>query len=230
MPTTLTPTPLRSGGKWNWIGALSDKAFAALSERCGYVTYEPGTNVYRQGERASALYQVLSGRVLMRTHSASGRELLYVYMDPGDCFGELGLIDGRSCHHDADAGPRTTLLRLGRSEFQELRREHPSLNDALLQLLAKRTRSIYETIEDAFLLDMPHRLARRLRDLFQQQSRQGNDPVLVGSHEELANMIGSSRQSVSTLLKEWEVAGIIELSYGRVTLRSADDLENLIET
>lgn len=221
--------PQRSGGKWNLFATLTDDAIDAISTGGQIQQFEPGNSIYRHGDRSNALYQVMTGRVLMRTYSKDGRELLYVHMEPGDCFGELGLIDNKPRHHDADAGPLTTCLRIDRLVFLQLQRQFPEFQEALLQLLARRTRAIYTTIEDAFLLDVPHRLVRRLYDLFQQRKRAGLDPVVTCSHEDLAKMIGSTRQSVSSILKGWERDGWLEQSYNTITLRSPEQLRSLIK-
>lgn len=161
-------------------------------------------------------YQVLSGRVHMRTYSSAGKELLYVHMEPGDCFGELGLLDGKPCHHDADAEAGTALLFLPAAEFSSLRSRHREIDEQLLQLLARRSRASYETIEGAILQDMPHRLARRLLSLVEEHA--GEEDEIACSHEELAKMIGSSRQSVTATLKGWEREGWLDQAYGKIRL------------
>ncbi len=222
-------SPQRTGGKWNLFASLSDDVINAISTGCRVMEFEQGNCIYRRGDQSNALYQVISGRVLMRTYSSEGKELLYVHLEPGDCFGELGLIDGKPCHHDADAGSTTSCLRIDKLEFQKLQRQYPEFQEALLLFLARRTRAIYATIEDAFLLDVPHRLARRLYGMFQQRQRAGLDPVVTCSHEDLAKMIGSTRQSVSSILKDWERDGWLEQSYNSITLKSLGQFRSLIE-
>ena len=222
-------TPQRSGGKWNLFATLTDELINTIAASCQVQQFGSGACIYRRGDQSTALYQVITGRVLMRTYSSEGKELLYVHMEPGDCFGELGLIDGKPCHHDADAGLATTCLRIDRIAFLKLRQQYPEFQEALLQFLARRTRAIYATIEDAFLLDVPRRLARRLYDMFQQRSRAGLDPVVTCTHEDLAKMIGSTRQSVSSILKDWERDGWLEQSYNTITLGSLEQLRSLVE-
>lgn len=164
----------------------------------------------------------------MRAFSRDGRELLYQYMEPGDCFGELGLIDAEPCHHNADAGPKTRLLKLDRADFIRLRQAHREVNEQLLQLLSKRIRLIYRTFEGALLLDVPRRLARRLLDMSAFQEGAETILELSSSHEELAKMIGSSRQSVSVIIKDWERQGWLEQTYGQIRVLSPAALEGLL--
>jgi CRP-like cAMP-binding protein len=224
------PVSLESGGRWNWLAALPESVRSAWAERCDQVRVAPGESIYRQGDTATAIYQVLEGRVQMRAFSSDGKELLYQHMEPGDCFGELGLIDGEPYHHDASASAAARLLRLGRNEFMELRQAHPEINEQLLQLLAQRIRLIYHTFEGALLLDVPRRLAGRLLDARGPGSDlpEGGSEITC-SHEDLAKMIGSSRQSVSAILKDWERQGWLEQAYGRIRLLSPQDLESLAQ-
>ncbi len=207
---------LRVGGRWNWLSGLPDEAFEALCELGSRRVCDKACSVYRRGDEATAAYQVLSGRVYMRTYSGSGKELLYLHMEPGDCFGELGLLDGKPCHHDADADAGTELLYLPAAAFKALRSRYKEIDDQLLLLLALRSRAAYETIEGAILRDVPHRLARRLLELFA-ESGAGAEQVSC-SHEDLAKMIGSSRQSVTAIIKGWEREGWLQQAYGKIRL------------
>jgi len=225
---------LRSGGEWNWIHGLSEKAFEATN-RCSRVKQlATGETIYRHAQPAEALYQLLSGRVRLYNFSAAGKELLYIYLEPGDCFGELGLIDGRPHHHEATAEGDVSLAVIGKSEMTQLRETFPEINSQLLQLLAKRTRRIYELLEDAFLRDVPRRLAQRIcklgEALQQQQNAAGESLLLHCSHEDLAKMVGSSRQSVTTIMKAWERDGLLRQEYGRLQLLDQAALQQFADS
>lgn len=218
---------LREGGEWNWLAGLSSETFQAVAQCSSNRQVAAGASIYRRGEPTGALYQVLSGRVRIRNFSSGGKELLYSYMEPGDCFGELGLIDGKPRHHEADADQETSLAILRKSDFDRLRNTFPDIDPELLQLLSKRTRRIYDWVEEAFLLDVPRRLARRLCTLGASQHRveEGGGQVLHCSHEDLAKMVGSSRQSVTSILKRWERDGLVRQEYGRLYLLDQSALQ-----
>ena len=214
----------RSEGTWNWLKDLSEETFDALNVACSVITLSRGDFVYRRGEEVTAIYQVVSGRVDFRTFSTAGKEVLYVHLELGDCFGELSLLDGKPAHHDAEADTDTVLMRLSKSDFHRLRQVHPEINEALVLFLARRVRSVYETLDDAFLLDVPHRLAHRLWTLYRVSQRSRADQHIVVSHEDLAKMIGSSRQSVTGILKVWEREGWLVQSYGDIEILRPDKL------
>lgn len=225
-----TTVSLQVMGRWNWLAALPEPVREAVAECSGQVRVASGESIYRQGDKATALYQILEGRVQMRAFSREGRELLYQHMEPGDCFGELGLIDGKPYHHDAHASTASTLLKLDRANFLDLRRAYPEINEQLLQLLAQRTRVIYQTFEGALLLDVPRRLAGRLLELGSPDSGTCTaDLEITCSHEDLAKMIGSSRQSVSTILKDWERQAWLQQAYGRIRVLKPQELAQLVQ-
>ena len=128
---------------------------------------------------------------------------------------------------------RAARLQAGVTEADlrmELRQAHPEINEQLLQLLAQRIRVIYHTFEGALLLDVPRRLAGRLLDARGPASDTTTEVAeITCSHEDLAKMIGSSRQSVSAILKDWERKGWLQQAYGRIRLLSPRDLESLVQ-
>lgn len=187
------PSLSRSGGTWNWLGSVSDAAFNDLNDACRCLHLARGDIVYRRGEVVGAIYQVVSGRVRFSAFSASGKEIRYVHLEQSDCFGELGILDGRPAHHDAEVDGGTVLMCLPATDFHRLRNKYPDINEALVLFLARRVRSVYETIDDAYSRDVPHRLARRLWSLYRTRQRAGHDTNIPVSHEDLAKMIGSSR-------------------------------------
>ncbi len=212
---------IRTGGNWNWLTDLSEPAFAAVEASCTRRSYQDGESVYHRGDASNSLFQVISGRFKIRNYSVEGRELLYTYLEPGDCFGELGVIDGQPRHHDVNAVGNSELAVLAKRRLLDLRKQHNEIDWQLMVMLSRRTRYLYHFYEDAFLCDLRQRLAERLRHIGASalEGADGDEtPALVTSHEDLAKMVGASRQSVTTVLKAWEREGVIRQEYGRIWL------------
>jgi CRP-like cAMP-binding protein len=185
--------------------------------------------VYRRGEKVTAIYQVVSGRVQFSVLTASGKEVLYVPMVKGDCFGELGIFDGKPAHQDGVADIDTVLMRLSVSDLHKLRQAYPEINEALLAFFARRVRSVYEILDDSYLLDVPHRLARRvLLLLHRAQQHDGSAARISVSHDDLAKMVGSTRPNVTAILKTWERNGWIAQTYGSIECLEPDRLAKFI--
>jgi len=218
------PALLRTGGIWNWLKSLSDEAYIALNDACRPLHLPRGEMLYHRGDEVTSIYQIISGRVQFSVFSTTGKEVRYAHMAPGDCFGELSIFGGRPAHHDAEAEVDTLMMKISGKDFHRLRKIFPEINEALLLFLARRVRTVYDTLDDAYLLDMPHRLGRRLWALYRASLRE--DPVgkVTISHEDLAMMIGSSRQSVTGILKGWEREGWLVQTYGHIELLLPDKL------
>ncbi len=219
------PSLLRSGGIWNWIGSISDEAYVALNDACRPLHLPRGEMLYHRGDALSSIYQIVSGQVQFSVFSTTGKEIRYVHMVPGDCFGELSIFGGKPAHHDAEAEVDTLIMKLSGDDFHRLRKVFPEINEALLLFLARRVRTVYDTLDDAYLLDVPHRLGRRLWALYRASLREDPAGKITKSHEDLAMMIGSSRQSVTGILKGWERDGWLAQSYGHIELLLPDKLQ-----
>mgnify|MGYP002633215879 FL=1 len=217
-PHSDEPSLLRTGGVWNWLKSISDEAYIALNDACRPLQLPRGEMLYHRGDEVTSIYQIISGRVQFSVFSSTGKEIRYVHMVPGDCFGELSIFGGRPAHHDAEAEVDTVILKISAQDFHRLRKAFPEINEALLLFLARRVRTVYDTLDDAYLLDMPHRLGRRLWVLYRASLREELAGNITISHEDLAMMIGSSRQSVTGFLKGWEREGWLVQSYGQIEL------------
>ena len=115
-------------------------------------------------------------------------------------------------------------MKLSEQDFHRLRKVFPEINEALLLFLAKRVRTVYYTLDDAYLLEMTHRLGRRLWALYRASFRENPVGKITISYEDLAMMIGSSRQSVTGILKGWEREGWLVQTYGHIELLLPDKL------
>jgi len=217
----------RELGQWNWLSGLPEPVVDELEACCHRLTLPAGESVYHRGKQADCLYQLLKGRLRIRNYSASGRELVFSYFEAGECFGEMGLIDLEPRLHDVEAETEVELAVLPQAAFNRLREQYREIDQQLLLMICRRSRLMSEIYEQAFLLDLPHRLAQRLWDMGV-QSQRGNETakaVLSISHEDLAKIVGGSRQTVSSIIKKWEREGILRQEYGKITLLAPEALK-----
>jgi len=223
---------LTQGSKLNWMVDLPEGIVAAIERSCTHLSLKPGDNVYHRNDSSACLYQVLSGRLRVRNYSNSGKELLVGYLIPGDCFGEMGLIDGLDRVNDIDAEFETTLAMLPGHHFNRLREIHREIDQQLMIMLCRRSRLIFDLHDRSFLMDFPRRLASRLCDLATLQLKQHSSapPELKTSHEDLGKFVGASRQSVSTAIKGWEREGLLQQKYGKILLLKITELKDFSES
>ena len=204
-----------------WFTELPEGAgerMVALSQRREYAD---GQLIHAKGDWPEGLMGVVSGRVRISSVHADGHEAILTYLEPGHWFGEIAMFDGRARTHDAWAEEKCTLLLLPRAEFNRLLDDRRELYPHFLRLMCQRLRLAFDVIEDTALLPFPARLARRLLQLAEAHGAARRGDRLIDLHlgqEQLAMMLGASRQTVNKCLKEWEGLGWIRIDYGRLAL------------
>lgn len=183
-----------------------------------------------QGDIQKEMYQVVKGSLKLCNYSYDGKEVVFIKVRPGDCCGEMPLIDGLPRATYAVALEPTEVKVLSEVNFKMLYHKYPIISHQLNVMLCGRVRVLSDLIADSNLLSLRQRMARQIHRLaFSHGAIAGEHDVRVidTSHEELGTMLGASRQSVSKELKALELDGTIELRYGKIYIR---DLEKLEET
>jgi CRP-like cAMP-binding protein len=184
-----------------------------LTNLCVERRFLDGERIHARGDASDALYGVSEGAVRFSALGPGGRELVLVVFGPGQWFGEIGLLDGGPRTHYADAQGDTVLLTLGRRAFLEYTAEHPAVYRDIALLLCSRLRVAFALIDDVTLLPLADRTAHRLLGLVAEQG-----PQINISQEELAHMVGASREAVGRILNSWKSEGILTIGYGRITI------------
>lgn len=183
-----------------------------------------GKILFQQSDDGDALYCVLGGRVRISRCTPDGREVIITLMSRGEIFGEMALLDNMPRTADATIEESATLLVVLKSEFQSLLRLYPILTLHLLRMICNRLRESNERVEDAALLPVPARLAKRLLNL---NDKIGiGDPVRI-SQSDLGRFLGTSRESVNKHLKRWSNEGFLELGRNVVRLLDIEALKTI---
>lgn len=178
-----------------------------------------GEIIVEQGKKSNALYILLTGRARVLTSDARGREVILAVLQPGDYLGEMSLIDNEAHSATVRAEIQTDVLVLGRPEFAKCLPENSSLSYAILRGLVARLRQADRQIESLALLDVYGRVARALLDMSEDVGEQKIIRNKV-SRQDLAKVVGASREMVSRVMKDLEERGYIEtLETGAVVLK-----------
>jgi CRP/FNR family transcriptional regulator, cyclic AMP receptor protein len=201
------------------FAGLGDEAITAIATLCTKRQLDSGEVLFQKGDKGDALYGVRRGRVRVETGTAGGGRLVLNVLGPGDLFGEIALFDGQPRTADAIASEASELFMVRRSDFLSYLEREPRITIRLLELLCQRIRWVSDRMEEAVLLPLHARLARRLCAL----ADDFGSEVHI-SQEELGTYVGAARESVNRQLQEWRRAGIIELGRGRISLLDMDRL------
>ena len=171
--------------------------------------FRRGEIIVEQGRKSDALFILLSGRARVITSDSRGREVILAVLEPGDYLGEMSLIDNEPHSATVRAEVQTDVLVLGRSEFGACLPENSSLSYAILRGLVARLRNADRQIESLALLDVYGRVARALLDMAQEEEGLRIIRQKV-SRQDLAKVVGASREMVSRVMKDLEERGLIE--------------------
>ncbi|MGH8830623.1 MAG: Crp/Fnr family transcriptional regulator [Polaromonas sp.] len=172
--------------------------------------FKRGEPIVDQGKKSDALSIILTGRARVITTDTRGREVILATMHPGDYVGEMSLIDNEPHSATVRAEIQTDALILGRLEFARCLPENSSMAYAVLKGLVQRLRHADRQIESLALMDVYGRVARALLE-FASEDGAGNAVIRDKvSRQDLAKMVGASREMVSRVMKDLEERGFIE--------------------
>ena len=197
-PTILKTVPLFS--------LFSDHQLAALFPAIQHRSYPRHSYMLRAGERTDALYIILSGRAKIVIDDGDGREVTLTTLGPSEFFGEMSLIDDKPRSASVEAIEACEVLYISKIAFMGVLKDNFEVAMLMLRSVVGRLREADRKIASLALMDVHGRVARLIMDLAHESN--GNWIVDTGS-EEMARMVGASREMVSRVLKEMRDGGLI---------------------
>lgn len=216
----LRQAPLFSG--------LDDAAAESLRSSMGETTMQRGDVLFREGDTGDRLYVVTEGKIKLGRTSTDGRENLLAILGPGQMFGELSLFDPGPRSATATAVTDCTLQSLGHDELTPWLNTRPDVARGLLNQLASRLRRANDVVADLVFSDVPGRVAKALLDLSRRFGRKADDGIHVHhdlTQEELAQLVGASRETVNKALADFAMRGWLRLEPRSVVLMDVERLQ-----
>lgn len=202
---------------------LSEAELARFAEVAREREYPKNSVILFEDDPGDALYIVSSGQVKVVLIGEDGREVILSVLGDGDFFGEMALIDDEPRSAHVIAMKDSHLLVLRRDDFQLQIQQHPPIALKLLRVLVQRLRRADEKIGGLVLLDVNGRVAQLLLDL----ADEGGGPRITRrlTHHTIAQMIGSSRETVSRAMRELVERGLIEVSRREILIKQRETLQ-----
>jgi CRP/FNR family transcriptional regulator, cyclic AMP receptor protein len=201
---------------------LSDEAIASLGRLASRRRYPRDTVVFFENEEGDCLFMILEGRIKVTILGDDGREIILTMLGPGDLFGEMALLDNEPRSATAIAVEESELLLLQRSDFQAVVGENPGISSALIKVLSARLRRANHQIQTLALLDVYGRVARVILDMAREEGRRLKDGRIAfrrATHQEIANRIGTTRETVTRMLKDLERQGLVRIEGREIILQ-----------
>lgn len=213
------------------FASLSDEDIRALMSVARRRTFRAGEVIFHRDDPGQVLYVIKEGKVKICLISPDGQEISLVVFGKGECFGELALLDGLPRSADAIALEKVECYTLQRSDFHNAIMKNPKIAIQVLEVLSKRLRSTDQQVEDLIFLDVYGRVAKKLLELAEAHgvSADGGTRIEIRlTQQELASMVGASRESVNKVMGYFTDKKIISADKHRITLHRAEDLKRRI--
>ena len=223
----LTIDELHNIESGSWFSKLSPTLKSAILSRAVVRRLADGDPLATRGSAAEEWCGVARGAVRVSSVSLSGKQVTLTYCEPGTWFGDISLFDGLPRTHDADAHGQTTLLVVRKPDFKELLNQHNELYDALLRLNCRRLRLMFDQFEDLNTRPLQARLAKQILLLARSYGIAQGEEIRIGlalAQEDLAQLLGASRQRVNQELKGFERDGAVRVEPTRLVVLSRDKL------
>ncbi len=218
-----------------WFGSLSPSLRHDIL-RCAYVRrFRDGDLIAARGDPPEEWLACAKGAVRVSSTSISGKQVTLTYVEPGIWFGDVAIFDGDRRTHDAYAHGECTTLCVAKADFKKILSNHVELYEAMLRLHARRIRQLFGLVEDLNTLPLRARLAKQLLHLVRSYgvaSLSNASEMRIGlqlAQEELAQLLGASRQRVNQELKSMEREEIIRIEPGGLVMRDRNALMRIID-
>jgi len=209
------------------FNGLDDESARTLRRQTSEVKVARGEHLFLEGQDGDRLYVVLDGKIKLTRAAVDGRENLWSVLGPGEMFGELSLFDPRPRTATASAVTDATLAALAHDALRPWLLERPEVSMHMLQALAQRLRRANDVVADLVFTDVPGRVAKNLLDLADRFGEQERDGLHVHhdlTQEELAQLVGASRETVNKALADFAARGWLQISARSVLILDTERL------
>jgi CRP/FNR family transcriptional regulator, cyclic AMP receptor protein len=212
------------------LAELGPEVLARLAERVEMKEVRRREVVYLPGDPGRSLFFVNGGRVKVSKVTRDGKALTLSYCGPSEVFGETCLIDGGPRSEMAEAVENAMLTEVERADFERLLAMHPSLGSSMTKLMVHRRRELENKVEGLVFRDVTSKLAELLVKLageYGVDDSRGTMVALKITHQELANLIGSTRETVSLTLSTFKKRKYIVTEGRKVIISDSEGLRAL---
>ena len=196
---------------------LNDRELDVVRAVAAEKTYPKNAVVLTEGEVGDSLYMIQSGKVKVFIGDEDGREIILKILGPGDFFGEMSMIDKQARSASVNTSEASTFLVLTHAAFEKCVEQSPRIANMVMRILAQRVREADRKIGTLALMDVYGRVASTLLEL----SVYTNGKLMVAeklSQQDLANMVGASREMVNRILKDLSERGFISIESKTITI------------
>ncbi|HVB22026.1 MAG TPA: Crp/Fnr family transcriptional regulator [Ktedonobacteraceae bacterium] len=213
------------------FAGLNDEGIRELMGVAKRRIFRTGEVIFHRDDPGQVLYVIKEGKVKICLISPDGQEMTLVVFGRGECFGEFAILDGLPRSADAVALEKVECYTLQRSDFHNAIMKNPRIAIQVLEVLSKRLRTTDDMVEDLIFLDVYGRVAKKLLELADTHGEKMENGTRINvrlTQQELASMVGASRESVNKVMGYFTDKNFISTDKHRITLLRPADLKRRI--
>lgn len=213
------------------LAALSDADLGLIYKLAAVKSYRRGDVIFFEDDPGDALHVVLDGIVRIYRLADDGREKTLAYLSEGEFFGEMAILDGGARSAVAQALDTTRTLALYRKDFTALLASHPHISLEIIKVLSQRLRQTNAQLMDVIFRDARGRVLSSLYDLGQKHGTKANGGTLINlnlTHQEIANLAGTARETTSRVLAELQDEGMVQVVGRRLLMVDMEKLSTYL--
>ena len=202
---------------------LQPEQIAALENRCRVRMFPRSTPIYLPSDHANGVLLLAQGRVKIGSFTEDGKQAILAFIEPGELFGELALMGGTQREEYAEAVEKSTIVLIPNEVMQQLLTESPEISLGITRLMGLRRQRIERRLKYLLFRSNRERLVHLILELAEQYGREtaaGLELKIKLSHQDLANIIGSTRETVTVVLGELQSEGFIELGRRKIIVKN----------
>lgn len=210
---------------------LDEAELDQVAQLCRPRAITRGNVIFYEDDPGTGAYIILGGKVKIVVNADDGREHILGILQENDVFGEMSLLDGQARSASAIAVDDVQMVTIQRDEFLKLLRQNPDLTLKLLVTLSLRLRAADRNMESLAFLSAPGRVARLLLELGKEHGERTPDGLTFShkmTRQELASLAGTSRETLTRVLMDYQDRGIIHLDKNRLTLKNEEKLKEMM--
>ena len=219
----------------NWIEKLPAPIAEDIRAKMSTVELQTNQVLYHKGDPISHIYEMVSGKIKLSLFSENGREMIFTILGPPITFADITAMGSDKHLYTAASIEPAVVRQLSVSKLNRLRQQYPEINDMLLRSASRRLVLSFKNLENSFFFNIETRMAKRLHSIAllagsELTDDQGNRYYSVRlKQDQLAAMLGTTRQSVNRVLRDWETKGWIKLNYGKIEIYSISALAEMVD-
>lgn len=212
---------------------LSEQRLKQLELRCRVRKFAPKSPIYLPADAADAVLVLGSGRVKICSFTFDGKQSILTFIEPGEIFGELAILDADQREEYAEAVESSTIILIPAEEVHRLVQEFPDVSLGVTKLIGLRRKRVERRLKYLLFHSNRDRLAHLLLELAEQYGTTTDDGIALRiklSHQELANIIGSTRETATLMLGELEREGLLKRGRRKIVVTDIEKLAQTVNT